>query len=96
MLEINIYFLRGGVVSNPKNFIANLRNLAHIYELSQKKAQCNFQKVTGGGQGRLGIFSKIQGRLGNSKKWRGGGVRAVWGFYKAVWGFYKKNIHISE
>ena len=48
MLEINIYFLRGGVVSNPKNFIANLRKLAHIYELSQKKAQCNFQKVTGG------------------------------------------------
>ena len=40
---------RGGVISNPKNFIANLRKLAHIYELSQKKAQCNFQKVTGEG-----------------------------------------------
>ena len=39
----------GGVISNPKNFIANLRKLAHIYELSQKKAQCNFQKVTGEG-----------------------------------------------
>ena len=40
---------RGGVISNPKNFIANLRKLAHIYELSQKKAQCNSQKVTGEG-----------------------------------------------
>ena len=49
----------GGVISNPKNFIANLRKLAHIYELSQKKAQCNFQKVPGGeGQGRLGILQK--------------------------------------
>ena len=48
----------GGVISNPKNFIANLRNLAHIYKLLQKKAQCNFQKVTGGGQGRLGILQK--------------------------------------
>ena len=66
MLEINIHFLRGGVVSNPKNFIANLRKLAHIYEHSQKKAQCNFQKVTGwGGQGRLGI---LQGRLGILQK----------------------------
>ena len=36
----------GGVISNPKNFIANLRKLAHIYELMQKKAQGNFQKVT--------------------------------------------------
>ena len=47
-----------GVISNPKNFIANLRKLAHIYELLPKKAQCNFQKVTGGGQGRLGILQK--------------------------------------
>ena len=28
----------GGVISNPKNFIANLRKLTHIYELSQKKS----------------------------------------------------------
>ena len=51
---------RGGVISNPKNFIANLRKLAHIYELSQKKAQCNFQKVTGegGGSRPFGDFTK--------------------------------------
>ena len=48
MLERNIHSSERGVVSNPKNFIANLRKLAHIYELLQKKAQCNFQKVTGG------------------------------------------------
>ena len=49
----------GGVISNPKNFIANLRKLAHIYKLSQKKAQCNFQNVTGGGgQGLLDFFQK--------------------------------------
>ena len=28
---------RGRVIANPKNFIANLRKLTHIYELSQKK-----------------------------------------------------------
>ena len=49
MLEINIYFLRGGVVSNPKNFIANLRNLAHIYELSQKKKRNVISKKWRGG-----------------------------------------------
>ena len=50
---------RGGVISNPKNFIANLRKLTHIYELSQKKAQCNFQKGTGGGGPRpFGSFPK--------------------------------------
>ena len=60
MLERNIHSSERGVVSNPKNFIANLRKLAHIYELSQKKAQCNFQKNDGGGggQGRLGILQK--------------------------------------
>ena len=39
----------GGVISNPKNCISNLRKLTHIYKLSQKKAQCNFQKRGGGG-----------------------------------------------
>ena len=34
----------GGVISNPKKFIANLRKLTNIYEFSQKKAQCNFRK----------------------------------------------------
>ena len=48
----------GGVISNPKNFIANLRKLTHIYELSQKKAQCNFQKGTGGGARPFGRFPK--------------------------------------
>ena len=50
----------GGVISNPKNFIANLRKLTHIYELSQKKAQCNFQKWGGGGGGQrpFGSFPK--------------------------------------
>ena len=48
-----------GVISNPKNFIANLRKLTHIYELSQKKAQCNFQKWGGGGGQRpFGSFPK--------------------------------------
>ena len=28
----------GGVIANPKNFIANLRKLAHIYELSEAKS----------------------------------------------------------
>ena len=49
----------GGVISNPKNFIANLRKLAHIYELSQKKV------IGWGGQGRFGI---LQGRLGILQK----------------------------
>ena len=49
----------GGVISNPKNFIANLRKLTHIYKFSQKKAQCNFQKWGGGGvKGRLVFFQK--------------------------------------
>ena len=49
----------GGVISNPKKIIANLRKLAHIYKFSQKKAQCNFQKLGGGGvKGRLGGFQK--------------------------------------
>ena len=50
-----------GVISNPTNFTANLRKLAHIYELLQKKTQCNLQKGTGRG---------------------GGGVKAVWTFFK--------------
>ena len=29
---------RGGVIANPKNFIANLCKLAHIYELSEAKS----------------------------------------------------------
>ena len=51
---------RGGVISNPKNFIANLRKLTHIYKFSQKKAQCNFQKWGGRGgvKGRLEVFQK--------------------------------------
>ena len=28
----------GGVISNPKNFIANLRKSAHIYKLSEAKS----------------------------------------------------------
>ena len=51
----------GGFISNPKNFIANLRKLTHIYKFSQKKAECNFQKMgTGGGgvKGRLVFFQK--------------------------------------
>ena len=49
----------GGVISNPKNFIANLRKLTHIYKFSQKKAQCNFQKWGGGGGQRpFGSFPK--------------------------------------
>ena len=51
----------GGVISNPKQIIANLRKLAHIYKFSQKKAQCNFQKWGGGGgggKGRLEFFQK--------------------------------------
>ena len=49
----------GGVISNPKNFIANLRKLTHIYKLSQKKLQCNFQKWGGGGGQRpFGGFPK--------------------------------------
>ena len=55
----------GGVISNPKNFIANLRKLTHIYELSQKKAQCNFQKGTGGGVKAVWEFSKKTSILGN-------------------------------
>ena len=55
----------GGVISNPKNFIANLRKLTHIYELSQKKAQCNFQKWGGGGSKAVWEFSKKTSSLGN-------------------------------
>ena len=67
----------GGVISNPKNFIANLRKLTHIYELSQKKAQCNFQKGTGGGVKAVWEFSKKTSILGNPVtpksciKWQG-------------------------
>ena len=47
---------RGGVIANPKKFIANLRIRTNFLE---KKTQCNFQKGTGGGgQGRLEIFQK--------------------------------------
>ena len=56
---------RGGVISNPKNFIANLRKLTHIYKLSQKKAQCNFQKWGGGGSKAVWEFSKKTSSLGN-------------------------------
>ena len=48
----------GGVISNPKNFIANLRKLTHIYKLSQKKAQCNFQKGMGRGVKAVWTFFK--------------------------------------
>ena len=50
---------RGGVISNPKNFIANLRKLTHIYELSQKKKRNVISKKgQEGGQGRLEVFKK--------------------------------------
>ena len=50
---------KGGGISNPKNFIANLRRLMHIYKFLQKKAQCNFQKWGwGGGQRPFGSFPK--------------------------------------
>ena len=56
----------GGVISNPKNFIANLRKLTHIYKFSQKKAQCNFQKWGGGGGSKaVWEFSKKTSSLGN-------------------------------
>ena len=36
----------GGVISNPKHFIANLRKLTHIYEFSRKKKHNQeFQKL---------------------------------------------------
>ena len=49
----------GGVIANPKNFIANSCKLAHIYELSQKKRNVISKKGQGGGgKGRLDFFQK--------------------------------------
>ena len=47
----------GGVISNPKYFIANLRKLTHIYELSQKKRN-EISKNGEGVKGRLEFFQK--------------------------------------
>ena len=41
----------GGVIANPKNVLANLRKITNFLE----KAQCNFQKGTGGGGGERGF-----------------------------------------
>ena len=50
----------GGVISNPKNFIAHLRKLTHIYEFSQKKHNVIPKNGEGGGgvKGRLEFFQK--------------------------------------
>ena len=44
----------GGVIANPKNFIANLRILTNFLE----KKRNVFSKKGRGGQGRLEIFQK--------------------------------------
>ena len=49
---------RGGVISNPKNVIANLRKLTHIYKLSRKKRNEDFQNGGGGVKGCLDFFQK--------------------------------------
>ena len=47
-----------GVSSNPTNFLANLRKLMHIYDLSQKKRNEDFQKRGVGVKVRLDFFQK--------------------------------------
>ena len=44
----------GGVISNPKKFIANLRKFTHIY----KKSAMKFPKIRSGGIRPFGLFSK--------------------------------------
>ena len=54
---------RGGVISDPKNYIADFVGFKAVYfgRKFWKKAQCNFQKGTRGGRGG-------QGRLDFKKK----------------------------
>ena len=48
----------GGVISDPKNYIADFVGFKAVY-FGEKKAQCNFQKrMGGGGQGRLEVSQK--------------------------------------
>ena len=51
----------GGVISNPKKFIANLRKLTHIYEFSQNN--CNEISQNGGGSKAVWNFSKKISKL---------------------------------
>ena len=46
---------RGGIIANPKIFIANL---CMSYEFSGKKRNVISKKGRGGGQGRLEVFQK--------------------------------------
>ena len=49
----------GGVISNPKNSIANSRYLTHIYEFLQKKRNEISKNQEGGwGQRLFGLFPK--------------------------------------
>ena len=47
----------GGVTSNPKNVIANLRKLTHIYKLSRKRRN-EESKNEGGGSKAVWTFFK--------------------------------------
>ena len=74
----------GGVISDPKNYIADFVGFKAVYFGEEKKAQCNFQK--GGERGgfianpknfiaNLRILNGFSGKKRNviSKKGRGGG-----------------------
>ena len=58
----------GGVISNPKNFIANLRKLTHICEFLQKKKRNVISKNREGGGGPKAVwyFSKKKSTLANT------------------------------
>ena len=53
-----------GVISDPKNYIADFVGFKAVY--FGKKAQCNFQKGTGGGGGGKAVwkFSKKTSIIG--------------------------------